>query len=48
MLATNEVMSNSVRAGYSDTEILKKRFKKLDTTLKSLPSDLIDFIHKIL
>ncbi len=48
MLATNDVMSGSVRAGQPDSEILKKRFRKLDATLKPLPSDLIDFIHKVL
>ena len=31
MLASNELMSNSVKAGMTEQDIMKKRFKKLDT-----------------
>ena len=34
MLATNNLMSTSVNNGVSDTEIMKKRFRKLDLLLK--------------
>jgi len=30
MLASNELMSNSVKSGLTESEIMKKRFKKLD------------------
>lgn len=49
MLASNDLMSTSIKAGLSEQEIMKKRFKKLDAQMKSqIPSDTIDFLHKIL
>ena len=35
MLATRDIMSPSVKAGVSSEDILKKRFKKLDSLLKN-------------
>jgi len=34
MLATNQLMSTSVNNGVPDSDIMKKRFKKLDQLLK--------------
>jgi len=35
MLATNELMKKSIKAGSSSQDILKKRFKKLDSQMKN-------------
>jgi serine/threonine protein kinase len=35
MLATRDIMSNSIKAGLTSEEILKKRFKKLDGLFKN-------------
>jgi hypothetical protein len=35
MLASNDLMSNSVKQGLNESDILKKRFKKLDAQMKS-------------
>lgn len=49
MLASNPLMSNSVKAGISEQEIMKKRFKKLDAQMKNqIPADAMDLLHKIL
>jgi hypothetical protein len=49
MLATNELMKKSIKAGSSSQDILKKRFKKLDSQMKNhIPQDCIDLLHKIL
>ena len=43
MLATNDLMNTSINNGFSDNEILKKRFKKLDSLIKKdVPSDCLD------
>jgi hypothetical protein len=34
MLATNDLMSESINKGISDNDIMKKRFQKLDKLLK--------------
>ena len=48
MLATNDLMNTSINNGMSDNEILKKRFKKLDSLIKKdVPADCLDIIHKI-
>lgn len=48
MLATNDLMSDSVNKGISDTEIMKKRFRKLDQLLKKdIPADCLDILHNI-
>lgn len=48
MLATNNLMSKSVNDGVSDSDIMKKRFKKLDQLLKKdIPLDCIDILHKV-
>ena len=49
MLASNQLMSNSVKAGLSDADIMKKRFKKLDASMKSaIPADAMDLLHQVL
>lgn len=49
MLASNDLMSTSIKAGLTEQDILKKRFKKLDQQMKSqIPADAIDLLHKIL
>lgn len=49
MLASNDLMSNSIKAGLTEQEIMKKRFKKLDQQMKNqIPGDAIDLLHKIL
>lgn len=49
MLASNDLMSNSIKAGLTEQEIMKKRFKKLDQQMKNhIPADAIDLLHKIL
>jgi len=46
MLATKDTMSCSVKAGIPDSEIIKKRFKKLDQIIKGqLSPDCVDLIH---
>lgn len=35
MLATKDLMNNSINQGLSSSQILKKRFKKLDQLLKN-------------
>jgi hypothetical protein len=34
MLASRDIMSNSIKAGQTSEEILKKRYKKLDRLFK--------------
>jgi serine/threonine protein kinase len=41
MQATNDLMSSSVNSGMTDTEIMKKRFKK------DVSADCLDLLHKI-
>ena len=49
MISSNLLMSNSVKAGLTETEIMKKRFKKLDAQMKNqIPADAMDLLHKIL
>lgn len=49
MLASNELMSNSIKSGLGDQDIMKKRFKKLDAQMKNqIPADAMDLLHKIL
>jgi serine/threonine protein kinase len=46
MLATRDIMSTAVKAGISNEDILKKRFKKLDSIIKShLHPNCLDLIH---
>jgi serine/threonine protein kinase len=50
MLATpgRDIMSQSIKQGLSDEEILRKRYKKLDAMLKNVvPDNCIDFIHQV-
>lgn len=48
MLATRDIMSQSVNAGVSNNEIMKKRFKKLDALMKNqVPELCIDLLHQI-
>jgi serine/threonine protein kinase len=48
MQATNDLMSSSVNSGMTDTEIMKKRFKKFDQTIKKdVSADCLDLLHKI-
>lgn len=48
MLATNDLMSESINKGISDNDIMKKRFQKLDKLLKKdIPQDCLDILHKI-
>lgn len=48
MLATKNLMSESVRQGFSDDEIIKKRYKKLDSILKNeVPPECLDLLHKL-
>ena len=49
MLATNDLMKKSINSGATSQEILKKRFKKMDSYMKnSIPADCVDLLHKIL
>ena len=48
MLATRDIMSQSIKAGQCDEDILKKRFKKLDAILKNMvPDHCIDLLHQV-
>ena len=49
MLATNDLLSGSIKAGQSDEEILGKRFKKLDSLINcKIPATMLDLLHKML
>lgn len=48
MLATRDIMSNSIKAGLSSEEIIKKRFKKLDGLFKNqVQPQCLDLLHSI-
>jgi serine/threonine protein kinase len=48
MLATRDIMSTSIKAGMSSEDILKKRYKKLDSLLKNqVSAQCMDLIHSI-
>jgi len=49
MLATNDLMSTNIKSGVTDEEILRKRFKRLDTQMANkIPPLMIDLLHKVL
>jgi serine/threonine protein kinase len=48
MLATRDIMSTSIKAGQSSEKILEKRYKKLESLLKSqVPAQCLDLLHRI-
>jgi len=46
MMAQNKILSTSIKAGLSDDQILKKRFKKLDSLVKHrISPEALDLLH---